>query len=128
MVAARRYLKKHGKHMDYPRFIEECLLIGNGEVEGRIRHLVRRRLDVPGDWREVKLPKMLALIAIRESGWWDEFWLWRDERDQKAFQRRLLGEGLNRFRGKVRPKEYGTSPESAELDAFIDGFDPAGLI
>jgi hypothetical protein len=130
VVAARRYLKNHGQHMDYPRFIEEDLLIGSGEVEGRIRHLVRRRLDVPGDWREENLPMMLALITIRESGWWDEFWEWRDVRDKAAFRRRLQGEGLNRFRGKAqhRPPEYGTASERAELDDFFAEFDPMGCL
>lgn len=130
VVAARRYLKNHGQHMDYPRFIEEDLLIGSGEVEGRIRHLVRRRLDVPGDWREENLPMMLALITIRESGWWDEFWKWRDERDKAAFRRRLQGEGLNRFRGKARQRspEYGTASERAELDDFCAEFDPMGCL
>jgi hypothetical protein len=24
---------------------------------------------------------MLGLLAIRASGWWDDFWTWRDQRD-----------------------------------------------
>jgi hypothetical protein len=99
--AARRYLKKFGEHMDYPRFREEGLPIGSGAVEGRIRHIVRRRLDVPGDWREENLHPLLALISIRESGLWDTFWQWHDKRDIVRFRERLQGQGLNKFRGKL---------------------------
>lgn len=127
VVAARPYLRNHGRHMDYPRFIEEGFPIGSGEVEGRIRHIVRRRLDVPATWREKNLPLLGALISIRESGWWDEFWDWRDERDKRRFRDRLRGVGLNRFRGKSRqrPTQYGNAPERTDLDEFIEEFDPA---
>ena len=97
--AARRYLKKFGNFMDYPAFLEEGLGIGSGAVEGRIRHIIRRRLDVPADWREENVHLMLALLSIRESGLWDEFWQWRDANDRRRFRGRLKGEGLNRFRG-----------------------------
>jgi hypothetical protein len=129
VVAACRYLKNNGRHMDYPRFIAEELAIGSGEVEGRIRNIVRRRLDLPATWREENLPLLGALISIRQSGWWDEFWEWRDERDQKRFRDRLRGKGLNRFRGKSRqkPPQYGTASESAELDEFCAEFEPANI-
>lgn len=125
-VAALRYLRNHGKHMDYPRFIREGFPIGSGEVEGRIRHIVRRRLDVPADWREENLPLLMSLISIRQSGWWDEFWEWRDERDKERFRGRLQGIGLNRFRGKPRqrPPEYGTATERIDLDEFCAEFEP----
>lgn len=117
--AARRYLKKFGQYMDYPRFLDENLPIGSGAVEGRIRHIVRRRLDVPGDWREENLHPLLALISIRESGLWDTFWEWKDERDKARFRQRLLGKGLNRFRGRLPspPPQYGNATERLDLDA-----------
>lgn len=116
VVAAHRYLTRNGRFMDYPTFIAEGLPIGSGEVEGRIRHIVRRRLDVPADWREDNLSLMTALLTIRHSGLWDEFWRWQDERDKKRFQRRLRGEDLNRFRGprKARVVVHGT--ERLDLD------------
>ena len=118
VAAAIRYLTRNGKYMDYPRFIAEELPIGSGEVEGRIRHIVRRRLDVPGDWREENLVLLTALLTIRHSGWWDDFWDWQDERDKKRFQRRLLGEGLNRFRGPRKPRLVTNGTESLELDGL----------
>lgn len=122
VTAAIRYLTRNGKHMDYPRFIAEELPIGSGEVEGRIRHIVRRRLDVPGDWREDNLALLTALLTIRHSGWWDEFWDWLDERDMKRFQRRLLGEGLNRFRGPRKPRIVADGTETLELDGLSPMF------
>ena len=99
MRAARRYLKNFEVYVDYPGFIEQGLGIGSGAVEGRIRHIIRRRLDIPGDWREDNVAFMLALLSIRESGLWDEFWEWRDDRDRRQFRDRLVGKGLARFRG-----------------------------
>lgn len=121
--AARRYLNKFGEYMDYPHFLAEELPIGSGAVEGRIRHIVRRRLDVPADWREQNLHPLLALISIRESGLWDAFWEWRDDRDKARFRQRLYGNGLNKFRGRLPspPPQYGSATERVDLD---DPFDP----
>lgn len=127
--AARRYLKKFGELMDYPSFLDEGLPIGSGAVEGRIRHIVRRRLDVPGDWREENLPPLLALMSIRESGLWDAFWEWKDERDKARFRQRLRGEGLNKFRGRLKasPPEYWHTTERVDLDAPFDPHHELGL-
>jgi hypothetical protein len=127
--AARRYLKKFGEYMDYPRFCEEQLPIGSGAVEGRIRHIVRRRLDVPGDWREENLHPLLALISVRESGLWDAFWEWRDHRDRARFRQRLQGKGLNSFRGRLPapPPQYGHATERLDLDAPFDPHLELGL-
>ena len=99
------------------------LPIGSGEVEGRIRHIVRRRLDVPGDWREKNLVLLTALLTIRHSGWWDDFWRWQDQRDMKRFQRRLQGEGLNRFRGPRKPRLVTHGTESLDLDGLSAMFE-----
>jgi len=122
--AARRYLKKFGQYMDYPRFRQEGLPIGSGAVEGRIRHLVRRRLDIPGDWREENLHPLLALISIRESGLWEAFWQWLDKRDVRRFCGRLRGEGLNKFRGNLpRKLKFGHATERVDIDDNLDTFD-----
>lgn len=127
VAAAIRYLTRNGQHMDYPRFIAEGLPIGSGEVEGRIRHIVRRRLDIPGDWREENLVLITALITIRQSGWWDDFWEWQDERDKKRFRLRLLGEGLNRYRGPRKPNLVTQGAESLDLDGFSPMFERAAM-
>ena len=117
--AAIRYLTRNGHPMDYSRFIAEGLPIGSGEVEGRIRQIVRRRLDVPGDWREDNLVLLTALLTIRHSGGWDDFWRWQDVRDKVQFQRRLLGIGLNRYRGPKEPRLVARGTESLELDGTL---------
>ena len=122
VVAAIRYLTRNAPYMDYPRFIADGLPIGSGEVEGRIRHIVRRRLDVPGDWREDNLVLLTALLTIRHSGWWDDFWDWQDERDRKRFRQRLFGIGLNRFRGPRKPRLVTDGTETLDLDGLSPMF------
>lgn len=122
VVAATRYLTRNGKYMTYRAFIAEELPIGSGEVEGRIRHIVRRRLDVSGDWREEHLPLFTALLTIRHSGWWDDFWDWLDEQDRKRFQRRPLGERRNRFRGPRKPRLVTDGFETLDLDGLSPMF------
>lgn len=122
VVAAIRYLTRNASYMDYQRFIADGLPIGSGEVEGRIRHIVRRRLDLPGDWREDNLALLTALLTIRHSGWWDDFWDWLDERDRKRFRLRLLGVGLNRFRGPRKPRLVTDSTETLDLDGLSPMF------
>jgi len=127
VTAEIRYLTRNGKYMDYARFIAEGLPIGSGEVEGRIRHIVRKRLDIPGDWREENLPLITALITIRESGWWDHFWQWQDERDKHRFRLRLAGEGLNRFRGPRKPRVVTEGAETLDLDGISPMFERAAM-
>lgn len=62
-----------------------CAALEAGMGDDTHVHGMRRRLDIPGDWREGNLALITALITIRESGWWDDFWQWRDERDRKRF-------------------------------------------
>lgn len=71
----------------------------------------------------------MALISIRQSGWWDEFWQWRPDHDKVKFRLRLRGVGLNRFRGAARKRsqEFGSASKSADLDAFVAEFDSAFL-
>lgn len=127
VVAANRYLMRNGKYMSYQSFIAEGLPIGSGEVEGRMRHIVRRRLDVSGDWREEHLPLFTALLTIRHSGWWDDFWDWLDEQDKKRFQRRLLGERRNRFRGPRKPRPVTDGFETLDLDGISPMFQGGAL-
>ncbi len=102
VVAAKRYLTKYESYMRYDVFIAQNLPIGSGLAEGGIRHLVRKRLDIPGDWREENVSLLMAIISIRESGWWNDFWAWRERRDRERFRQRRQGMLLNQFRGCSR--------------------------
>jgi hypothetical protein len=50
---------------------------------------------------------MLGLLAIRASGWWDDFWTWRDQRDCEQWQQRQRGAHRPQFRGR----RISTTPE-----------------
>jgi len=100
---ARTYLKNNGHYMrEYRMFLARDLPIGSGEAESGIRHIIKRRMAVAGAWEENNAPLMLALITIRASGWWDDFWRWRNRRDQQAWQDRRDGKIKVVFRGKRR--------------------------
>jgi hypothetical protein len=49
------------------------LPVGSGEAESGIRHVIKRRMAVAGAWDEENAGLMLALLAIRAGGWWDDF-------------------------------------------------------
>lgn len=100
--AALRYLANHRSYLEYPPILERNLPVGSGEAESGIRHLIKKRLDVAGAWTEQNAKRMLALISLRASGLWEDFWEWRDERDKKEWHRRQRGECASRFRGRPR--------------------------
>ena len=100
---ALRYVLNHESYMDYARFVKEGLPIGSGEAEGGVRHWIRRRLDIPGAWREDHLDSMCALMTIKASGWWEDFWRWREQRDVERFWLRQQGKlKATTFRGTPR--------------------------
>ena len=100
---AETYLKNNGDYMrDYPQFVANDLPIGSGEAESGIRHIIKRRMSVAGAWTERNASLLLALLTIRHSGWWDDFWQWRDRRDLRAWQDRREGKTKAIFRGKRR--------------------------
>ena len=105
---ALRYLENNRKYVDnYPAILAQELPVGSGEAESGIRHIIKKRLDVAGAWTEANGKRMLALISVRASGLWQDFWRWRDLRDVEAWHRRQRGETRSRFRGRpcACPKE-----------------------
>jgi hypothetical protein len=86
--AALRYLTNHREHLNYPEAVARGLSVGSGEAESGIRHLVRRRMDVAGAWKEENANRVLALITIQASGWWHDFWTWREQQDIQAWRTR----------------------------------------
>jgi hypothetical protein len=47
---------------------------------------------------------LLAMLTIRASGWWDEFWQWRCERDRTTWRQRQTTPVRVVFRGKRRAR------------------------
>ena len=78
VLVARTYLENNGRYMkDYEDFMVRDLPVGSGEAESGIRHIIKRRMAVAGAWDERNASLLLALLTIRASGWWDDFWEWR---------------------------------------------------
>jgi hypothetical protein len=100
VVAARRYILNHHEDMNnYGQLRARGLPVGSGEAEGAVRHMIRKRENIGGVWVEEHLPGIGALTSIRESGRWDDFFRWREERDVEAFRARQTGVYRRRFRG-----------------------------
>jgi hypothetical protein len=116
VVDARRYLDNHHQDMNYGQLHAQGWPVASGEAEGAVRHQIRNRLDNAGVWREDHLPWMGALLSVRESGLWDEFWAWREERDVNAFRERQKEEYRRRFRGE-RKRKAQDPPEEQRSSA-----------
>ena len=101
VVIARRYIDNHESYVDqYAEIRRRDLPVGSGEAESGVRHLLKRRMSIAGAWTEAHADLMLGLLAIRASGWWDDFWCWRDHRDCEQWHQRQRGEHQARFRGR----------------------------
>lgn len=101
VVIARRYLDNHERYVDqYAEIRRRDLPVGSGEAESGVRHLLKRRMSIAGAWTEAHADLMLALLAIRASGWWDDFWRWRDQRDCEQWHQRQHGAHGPRFRAR----------------------------
>lgn len=100
---AYTYLENNGRYMkDYEDFMARDLPVGSGEAESGIRHIIKKRMSVAGAWEERNAPLLLALLSIRASGWWDDFWQWRTHRDRQAWRDRQAGKVKMLFRGTRR--------------------------
>ena len=98
---AEGYLSNNRQYMDqYVEFMIANLPVGSGEAESGIRHVIKRRMAIAGAWDEKNASLLLALLAIRASGWWDDFWNWRIERDRAAWHDRQAGTTKVLFRNQ----------------------------
>jgi hypothetical protein len=105
VAIARRYLDNHQSYVDeYDEIRRRDLPVGSGEAESGVRHLIKRRMSIAGAWTEAHADLMLGLLAIRASGWWDDFWSWCDQRDCEQWQQRQRGAHRPHFRGRRIPE------------------------
>lgn len=73
--AAIHYLSKRQHQLDYREAIAKQLPIGSGEVESAHRHILQKRLKIPGAWwRLERAEEMAQLRAMRANQRWNEFW------------------------------------------------------
>jgi len=102
VIAARRYISNHHEDMNnYGQLHARGLPVASGEAEGAVRHMIRKRENIGGVWVEKHLPGIGALTSIWETGRWDEFFRWREERDLEAFRARQTGAYRRWFRGNL---------------------------
>ena len=70
-----RYLNNRTKHLDYKSALARQLPIGSGEVESAHRHVVQRRLKLPGAWwSRVHADNVVQLRVTRATDLWNSFW------------------------------------------------------
>jgi len=70
-----RYLTNRRSHLDYRGALEKELPIGSGEVESAHRHVIQRRLKLPGAWwSKENAAAMVQLRVVRANGEWSQFW------------------------------------------------------
>ena len=73
--SAHDYISERKEYMDYAGALLAGLPIGSGEVEGGHRHVLQRRLKIPGAWwLERNAEAMLQLRTVRANGDWDNYW------------------------------------------------------
>jgi hypothetical protein len=73
--AAILYLEKRKHQLDYRDAISQDLPIGSGEVESAHRHILQKRLKIPGAWwRLERAEEMAQLRAMRANQRWNDFW------------------------------------------------------
>jgi len=73
--SAIHYLQKRQHQLDDQEAIRNDLPIGSGEVESAHRHILQKRLKIPGAWwRLERAEEMAQLRAMRANQRWDDFW------------------------------------------------------
>lgn len=73
--AAIHYLEKRLHQLDYREALRQDLPIGSGEVESAHRHILQKRLKIPGAWSRLeRAEEMAQLRAMRANQRWNDFW------------------------------------------------------
>ena len=72
---AYRYISQRREYLDYATALKEGYSIGSGEIESGHRHVVQKRLKLPGAWwKESNAERMLNLRTARSNGLWEHYW------------------------------------------------------
>jgi hypothetical protein len=74
------YLEPRLSMMNYAELVREDLVIGSGQVEGGVRHVIGQRMDHAAmRWVREKAEAMLQLRCIMVNGDWEAFAQWHAE-------------------------------------------------
>lgn len=73
--AAHRYLSNRRDQLDYPGAIARLLPIGSGLIESGHRHILQKRLKIPGGaWLRPNAEAIAHARALRANGGWQAYW------------------------------------------------------
>jgi len=82
------YMSRRLKMMRYRKWLREDLVIGSGQVEGAVRHLVGERFDCAGmRWVKEKAEALLHLRCIELNRDWQEFVSWFQQKNQRHLEK-----------------------------------------
>jgi hypothetical protein len=74
------YLTRFADAVDYESFQSYGYPIGSGEVESAHKSVPQKRLKIPGAcWHPDSVNPMVALRVLRANGWWEDFWMERQQ-------------------------------------------------
>jgi hypothetical protein len=82
------YMSRRLKMMRYKEWQDQDLVVGTGQVEGAVRHLVGERFDCAGmRWVKEKAEALLHLRCIELNGDWQTFVNWFQRKNQGHLQK-----------------------------------------
>lgn len=79
---AIRYMGNRGEQLDYRKAIEAELPIGSGMIESGHRHVLQRRLKIPGAWTMENAGNLARARIVMKNVGLNQYW--EDLRAQKA--------------------------------------------
>lgn len=79
------YLTRFADAVHYDFYAENGWPIGSGEVESAHRFIPQERLKIAGAcWHPDRVNPMLALRVVRANDWWNDFWVWKNDKKRVA--------------------------------------------
>lgn len=73
--AAHRYLSNRSDQLDYPAALARDLPIGSGLIESGHKHVLQKRLKIPGAaWLRPNCAAIAHARAVRANGGWPAYW------------------------------------------------------
>jgi len=82
--ACAKYLRNNARIADYRLAFEIGAPIATGVIEGTCRHLVGERMDISGArWSLDMGEAVLRLRALLQSGDFDEYWVFHEQREHE---------------------------------------------
>jgi len=107
LLAARNYLSKRIKKMEYKRLRDQDLEISSGAVEGAVKHVIAKRFDNGGmRWIKERAEHLLQLRCIEINDDWDAFIDFVHDRTQQQAQNNRENIALKRTKPTPLPS-YG---------------------